>query len=125
LRRVPSSKKEAPGKPGAMYLYNHRMAGNTFGKLFRVTTAGVSHGPGYLCIIDGCPAGLELSVEDLLPDLNRRRPGQSKLTTQRDEADLPEMLSGVFADKTDGTATGILSRNSDQRGGDLDDFEDK
>ena len=59
------------------------MAGNTFGKLFRVTTAGVSHGPGYLCIIDGCPAGLELSVADLLPDLARRRPGQSKLTTQR------------------------------------------
>ena len=72
--------------------YNPRMAGNTFGKLFRVTTAGVSHGPGYLCIIDGCPAGLELSVEDLLPDLARRRPGQSKLTTQRDEADTPGNL---------------------------------
>ncbi|MBA2225939.1 chorismate synthase [Thermogemmata fonticola] len=94
------------------------MAGNTFGTLFRVTTAGVSHGPGYLCIIDGCPAGLELSVADLLPDLARRRPGQSKLTTQRDEADLPEIWSGVFEGKTDGTPIGILFRNSDSRSSD-------
>jgi chorismate synthase len=101
------------------------MAGNTFGKLFRVTTSGVSHGPGYTCIIDGCPAGLELSVEDLLPDLNRRRPGQSKLTTQRDEADLPEIWSGVFEDKTDGTPIAILFRNSDQRSGDYGDIKDK
>jgi chorismate synthase len=101
------------------------MAGNTFGKLFRVTTAGVSHGPGYLCIIDGCPAGLELSVEDLLPDLRRRRPGQSKLTTQRDEEDLPEIWSGVFEGKTDGTPIGILVRNSDQRSADYGDIKDK
>ena len=101
------------------------MAGNTFGKLFRVTTAGVSHGPGYLCIIDGCPAGLELSVEDLLPDLRRRRPGQSKLTTQRDEADTPEIWSGVFEGKTDGTPIGILFRNADQRSGDYGDIKDK
>src|SRR5438477_320795 len=101
------------------------MAGNTFGKLFRVTTAGVSHGPGYLCVIDGCPAGLELSADDLLPDLNRRRPGQSKLTTQRDEADLPEIWSGTFDGKTDGTPIGILFRNSDQRSGDYGDIKDK
>src|SRR5947207_3218194 len=101
------------------------MAGNTFGKLFRVTTAGVSHGPGYLCIIDGCPAGLELSADDLLPDLRRRRPGQSKLTTQRDEADAPEIWSGVFEGKTDGTSIGILFRNSDQRSGDYGDIKDK
>src|SRR5437763_8865909 len=101
------------------------MAGNTFGKLFRVTTAGVSHGPGYLCIIDGCPAGLQLPVEDLLPDLTRRRPGQSKLTTQRDEADLPEIWSGVFDGRTDGTPIGILFRNSDQRSGDYGDIKDK
>lgn len=101
------------------------MAGNTFGKLFRVTTAGVSHGPGYLCIIDGCPAGLELSVEDLLPDLARRKPGQSKLTTQRDEADLPEIWSGVFEGKTDGTPIGISFRNGDQRSGDYGDIKDK
>ena len=101
------------------------MAGNTFGKLFCVTTAGVSHGPGYLCIIDGCPAGLELSVEDLLPDLRRRRPGQSKLTTQRDEQDTPEIWSGVFEGKTDGTPIGLLFRNSDQRSGDYGDIKDK
>ena len=101
------------------------MAGNTFGKLFRVTTAGVSHGPGYLCIIDGCPAGLELSVADLLPDLARRRPGQSKLTTQRDEADTPEIWSGVFEGKTDGTPIGLLFRNADQRSADYGDIKDK
>ncbi len=101
------------------------MAGNTFGKLFRVTTAGVSHGPGYVCIIDGCPAGLELSVADLLPDLQRRKPGQSKLTTQRDEADTPEIWSGVFEGKTDGTPIGILFRNADQRSGDYGDIKDK
>src|SRR5881398_1700356 len=101
------------------------MAGNTFGKLFRVTTAGVSHGPGYLCIIDGCPAGLELSVDDLLPDLRRRRPGQSKLTTQRDEEDVPEIWSGISEGKIDGTPIGILFRNSDQRSGDYGDIKDK
>src|SRR5215217_7905339 len=101
------------------------MAGNTFGKLFRVTTAGVSHGPGYLCIIDGCPAGLELSAEDLLPDLRRRRPGQSKLTTQRDEEDVPEVWSGVFEGRTDGTPIGILFRNADQRSADYSDIKDK
>ncbi len=101
------------------------MAGNTFGKLFRVTTAGVSHGPGYVCIIDGCPAGLELAAADLLPDLRRRRPGQSKLTTQRDEDDAPEIWSGVFEGKTDGTPIGILFRNADQRSGDYGDIKDK
>lgn len=101
------------------------MAGNTFGKLFRVTTAGVSHGPGYLCIIDGCPAGLELSVDDLLPDLRRRKPGQSKLTTQRDEDDLPEIWSGVFEGRTDGTPIGISFRNGDQRSADYGDIKDK
>ncbi|MCS6867076.1 MAG: chorismate synthase [Gemmataceae bacterium] len=101
------------------------MAGNTFGKLFRVTTAGVSHGPGYLCIIDGCPAGLELSVDDLLPDLQRRRPGQSRLTTQRDESDIPEIWSGVFEGRTDGTPIGILFRNTDQRSTDYTDIQEK
>ncbi|MEZ6139055.1 MAG: chorismate synthase [Zavarzinella sp.] len=101
------------------------MAANTFGERFRVTTAGVSHGPGYLCIVDGCPAGLPLSVDDLLPDLARRRPGQSKYVTQRDEADLPEIISGVFAGKTDGTPIGIVLRNNDQRSGDYGDIQDK
>jgi chorismate synthase len=101
------------------------MPANTFGERFRVTTAGVSHGPGYLVIIDGCPAGLPLSVDDLIPDLRRRRPGQSKLVTQRDEADLPEIWSGVFDGKTDGTPIGILFRNADQRSGDYGDIKDK
>ena len=101
------------------------MAGNTFGKLFRVSTAGVSHGPGYLCIIDGCPAGLPLSVADLMPDLNRRKPGQSKLTTQRDEDDVPELWSGVFEGRTDGTPIGLSFRNKDQHSADYGDIADK
>jgi chorismate synthase len=101
------------------------MAGNTFGKLFRITTSGVSHGPGYLCIIDGCPAGLELSVDDLLPDLLRRKPGQSKLTTQRKEDDTPEIWSGIFEGKTDGTPIGILFKNTDQKSGDYSDIRNK
>jgi chorismate synthase len=101
------------------------MPGNTFGQMFRVTTAGVSHGPGYVVIIDGCPPGLPLSEEDLLPDLRRRRPGQSKRTTQRKEEDVPEIWSGVFDGKTDGTPISILFRNSDQRSGDYGDIKDK
>jgi chorismate synthase len=101
------------------------MPGNSFGNLFRVTTAGVSHGPGYLAIIDGCPPGLPLSVDDLLPDLRRRRPGQSKLVTQRQEDDLPEIWSGVFEGKTDGTSIGILFRNADARSHDYSDIKDK
>src|SRR5215217_3884580 len=89
------------------------MPGNTFGERFRVTTAGVSHGPGYLVIIDGCPPGLPLSVDDLLPDLRRRRPGQSKIVTHRKEEDLPEIWSGVF----DG--------HTDQRSTDYDDIKNK
>src|ERR1051325_2094365 len=101
------------------------MPGNTFGQLFRVTTAGVSHGPGYLCIIDGCPPGLPLSVDDLLPDLRRRMPGQSSIVTQRKEDDAPEIWSGVFEGKTDGTSIGIHFRNLDQRSHDYTDIKDK
>jgi chorismate synthase len=101
------------------------MPGNTFGELFRVTTAGVSHGPGYLLIIDGCPPGLPLSADDLLPDLRRRRPGQSKLVTQRQEVDVPEIWSGVFEGLTDGTSVGVLFRNADQRSQDYGDIKDK
>jgi len=101
------------------------MPGNSFGELFRVTTAGVSHGPGYLVIIDGCPPGLPLTVDDLLPDLRRRRPGQSKLVTQRKEEDLPEIWSGVFEGVTDGTSIGILFRNGDQHSSDYADIKDK
>lgn len=101
------------------------MPGNTFGQLFRVTTAGESHGPGNVVIIDGVPPGIELSEEDLLFDLRRRRPGQSKITTQRDEPDLPEIFSGVFEGKTTGTALAILFRNTDQRSRDYSDIKDK
>jgi chorismate synthase len=101
------------------------MPGNSFGELFRVTTAGVSHGPGYLLIVDGCPPGLPLGVDDLLPDLRRRRPGQSKIVTQRQEEDLPEIWSGVFDGKTDGTSIGIIFRNQDQRSHDYADIKDK
>jgi chorismate synthase len=101
------------------------MPGNTFGHLFRVTTAGVSHGPGYMVIIDGCPPGLALSVDDLLPDLRRRMPGQSSIVTQRKEEDAPEIWSGVFDGKTDGTSIGILFHNKDQRSNDYSDIKDK
>jgi chorismate synthase len=101
------------------------MAGNTFGELFRVTTGGVSHGPGYAVIIDGCPPGLPLSEADLLPDLRRRRPGQSRIVTQRQEEDAPEIWSGVFEGVTDGTPITILFRNADQRSQDYGDIKDK
>src|SRR4030081_1113547 len=101
------------------------MPGNTFGELFRPTTAGASRGPVYTVIIDGCPPGLPLSVDDLLPDLRRRRPGQSKLVTQRKEEDVPEIWSGVFEGVTDGTSISILFRNSDQRSQDYGDIKDK
>jgi chorismate synthase len=101
------------------------MAGNTFGQTFRVTTAGESHGPGYVVIIDGVPAGLPLSVADLQPDLDRRRPGQSKVTTQRDEKDEAEILSGLFDGRTTGTPIAILIRNQDQRSKDYSEIQDK
>lgn len=101
------------------------MPGNSFGQAFRITTAGESHGPGNVVVIDGVPAGLELSAADLQPDLDRRRPGQSKITTQRKEADEAEILSGVFEGRTTGTAIAILIRNQDQRSRDYTDIKDK
>ena len=101
------------------------MAGNSFGQMFRVTTAGEAHGPGNLVIIDGCPAGLALSEDDLRGDLARRRPGQSAIVTQRDEPDEPEILSGVFEGLTTGTSIAILVRNKDQRSHDYEDIKDK
>jgi len=101
------------------------MAGNSFGQLFRITTAGESHGPGNVVIIDGVPPGLELSVDDFTLDLSRRRPGQSRIVTQRDEADLPEILSGVFDGRTTGTSLAILIRNTDQRSRDYSEIKDK
>jgi chorismate synthase len=101
------------------------MPGNSFGQLFRITTAGESHGAGNVVIIDGVPPGIELSVADLMPDLRRRRPGQSKVTTTRKEDDEPEILSGVFEGRTTGTSIAILIRNQDQRSGDYSEIKDK
>ncbi len=101
------------------------MPGSSFGEAFRITTAGESHGPGNVVIIDGCPPGLPLTTEDLESDLGRRRPGQSRLVTQRKEADAPEILSGVFEGKTTGTPIAILVRNVDQRSRDYSDISDK
>ncbi|WP_372956820.1 chorismate synthase [Marinobacter sp.] len=91
------------------------MSGNTFGKLFTVTSFGESHGLALGCIIDGCPPGLELTEADLQKDLDRRKPGTSRHTTQRREADEVRILSGVFEGKTTGTPIGLLIENTDQR----------
>lgn len=91
------------------------MSGNSIGKLFTVTTFGESHGLALGCIVDGCPPGIALSEEDLQHDLDRRKPGQSRYTTQRREEDQVKILSGVFEGKTTGTTIGLLIENTDQR----------
>ena len=91
------------------------MSGNTLGKLFTVTSFGESHGPALGCVVDGCPPGLELSESDMQRDLDRRKPGQSRFTTQRREDDAITILSGVFEGKTTGTPIGLLIHNKDQR----------
>jgi chorismate synthase len=101
------------------------MSGNTYGKLFTVTTAGESHGPALVAIVDGCPPGLELSLEDLQRDLDRRKPGTSRHTTQRQEADEVEILSGVFEGKTTGCPIGLLIRNTDQKSKDYSAIKDQ
>ena len=100
------------------------MSGNTFGKLFSVTTFGESHGVALGCIIDGCPPGLTLSASDLQRDLNRRKPGQSRYTTQRKEDDEVEILSGVFEGVTTGTPIGLMVRNQDQKSKDYTKIKD-
>ncbi|WP_020210452.1 chorismate synthase [Gilvimarinus chinensis] len=101
------------------------MSGNSFGKLFTVTTFGESHGLALGCIVDGCPPGLELSEEDIQLDLDRRKPGQSRYTTQRREADQVKILSGVFEGKTTGTPIGLLIENTDQRSKDYSNIKDQ
>lgn len=92
--------------------------GNTFGQLFRITTFGESHGGGVGVVIDGCPANIGVTVAEIQAELDRRRPGQSHITTQRQEEDRCEILSGVFADKTLGNPIALLVRNKDARPGD-------
>lgn len=98
------------------------MSGSSFGKIFRITTWGESHGPGVGVVIDGCPAGIPLSAEDIQIFLDRRRPGQSKYTTKRNETDHAEILSGVFEGKTTGTPISVLVKNQDQRSRDYGDI---
>lgn len=100
------------------------MSGNTFGRLFTVTTFGESHGLGLGCVIDGCPPGLELSAADLQPDLDRRKPGTSRFTTQRKEPDEVQILSGVFEGRTTGTPIGLLIMNADQKSKDYSKIKD-
>lgn len=98
------------------------MAGNTFGKLFRITTFGESHGPALGVVIDGCPAGLKLSEADIQPYMDRRKPGQNQKTTARKESDKIEILSGVFEGVTTGTPIAMIVRNSDQHSKDYSDI---
>ena len=98
------------------------MAGNTFGKLFRITTFGESHGPAIGVVIDGCPAGLKLSEADIQPYMDRRKPGQNQKTTARKESDRIEILSGVFEGVTTGTPIAMIVRNSDQHSKDYSDI---
>src|SRR3989338_8669852 len=100
------------------------MAGNSFGQLFKITTFGESHGPAIGVVIDGVPPNISLEEKDIQEDLDRRRPGQSKITTQRQESDHAQILSGVFEGKTTGTALAILIQNEDQRSKDYSNIKD-
>ena len=100
------------------------MAGDTYGRLFTVTTFGESHGAAMGCVVDGCPPGLALEAADIQHDLDRRRPGRSKHVTQRQEPDQVKILSGVFEGQTTGTAIGLLVENVDQRSGDYSKIKD-
>ena len=100
------------------------MAGNTYGTIFRVTTFGESHGAAVGAVVDGCPAGLDLDVKDIQKYLDRRKPGQSRFTTARQEADEVEILSGVFEGRTLGTPIALLIRNKDQRSKDYSEIKD-
>ncbi|MEM9256147.1 MAG: chorismate synthase [Pseudomonadota bacterium] len=101
------------------------MAGNTFGRLFTVTSFGESHGPALGCVVDGCPPGMPLDASDLQRDMDRRKPGTSRFTTQRREADEVRILSGVFEGVTTGTPIGLLVENTDQRSKDYSKIKDR
>ena len=101
------------------------MSFNTFGKIFRFTTWGESHGPAIGCVIDGCPPNISISENEIQKDMDRRKPGQSKFTTQRKEADKVNILSGVFEGKTTGTPISIIIYNEDKRSRDYETIKDK
>src|SRR5205807_5997553 len=101
------------------------MSFNTFGHLFRVTTFGESHGPAIGCVVDGCPPHIPLTEADIQPYLDRRRPGQSRFTTQRQEPDAVKILSGVFEGRTTGAPISLLIENVDQRSKDYGEIKDR
>ncbi|RNC87324.1 MAG: chorismate synthase, partial [Winogradskyella sp.] len=100
------------------------MAGNSFGKLFKLTTFGESHGKAIGGIIDGCPAGLKLDFEAIQNEMNRRKPGQSKIVTQRKEPDNVEFYSGIFEGQTTGTPIGFVIHNTNQKSKDYSHIKD-
>ena len=101
------------------------MSFNTFGKFFRFTTWGESHGPAIGCVVDGCPPNIPISEKEIQIDMDRRRPGQSKFTTQRKESDKVTILSGVFEGKTTGTPISMIIYNEDKRSRDYETIKDK
>ncbi len=101
------------------------VAGNTFGRIFTVTSFGESHGPALGCVVDGCPPGLEITEAELQVDVDRRRPGTSKFTSQRHEPDTVRILSGVFEGKTTGTPIALIVANEDQRSRDYEKIKDR
>ena len=101
------------------------MSFNTFGKIFRFTTWGESHGPAIGCVIDGCPPNIPLSEKDIQTDMDRRRPGQSKFTTQRKEPDKAIIFSGVFEGRTTGTPISIIIYNEDKKSRDYESIKNK
>lgn len=107
------------------YLLLLTMSGNTFGKIFTVTTCGESHGDSLAAIIDGCPSNIPLCEADIQLELDRRKPGQSKFTTQRKEPDEVKIISGVFEGKTTGTPIGLIIKNQDQKSKDYGEIKDK
>ncbi len=101
------------------------MSFNTFGKIFRFTTWGESHGPAIGCVVDGCPPNISISEKDIQKDMDKRRPGQSKFTTQRKESDKVSILSGIFQGKTTGTPISMIIYNEDKRSRDYESIKDK
>jgi chorismate synthase len=119
-----TSKWPRAGRIGFSAIHFHIMSGNSFGKLFTVTTFGESHGPAIGCVIDGCPPGMVLSEADIQPELDRRKPGTSRHVTQRQESDTVQILSGVYEGVTTGTPIALLIRNEDQRSKDYGNISD-
>ena len=101
------------------------MSFNTFGKIFRFTTWGESHGPAIGCVVDGCPPNIKINIDEIQKDLNKRKPGQSKFTTQRKEDDRVEILSGIFEGKTTGTPISMIIYNKDMRSKDYGNIKNK